>query len=298
MPYRIPPTHCLTAFEAVARLRSTVQAAEELCVTPSAVSHRIRQLEETLGTKLFQRTAGEFSLTVEGHAYLGAVREALNRLGQFPMARERIERRPLRLAVTPTFARQILMSRLPAFQTAYPDIELVLQVSIPLLDVTAEDADLEVRYGTGPYPGLETLRLLDDRVSPACSPEYLRAHGPFDTPERLSRGALLRSPLEPWRTWFSAFGVDSPESPGAPAALQFNDLGLMYDAAANGQGIALARLVLGKEWIETGQLVRLSERALPSPYSHFLVYRQALLERYECARFIEWLRGEMAALAG
>ena len=137
---RIPPIQCLLTFEALARLRSVTLAAEEQCVTPSAVSHRVRQLEEILGTKLFGRA--DFSLTVEGSEYLAHVREGLASLQKFPSSAAVPGKRKLRLAVTPTFSRSILIPRLRQFTAAYPEIDLTPQVSIPLLDVVAEDADL------------------------------------------------------------------------------------------------------------------------------------------------------------
>lgn len=279
------------AFEAVARLGSAVRAAQELCVTPSAISHRLRQLEEVLAIKLFARGGADVALTAEGRNYLDTVRAALEALGRFPVAAHRAsERRTLRLAVTPTFAREILMPRLHRYSTAYPEVELTLQVSIPLVDVKAEETDLEIRFGTGPYRGLEAIRVLDDTVSPICSPAYLRKHGPFDTPSDLRKATLLRSPLEPWRTWFDAVALDWPEPRDGA---QFNDLGLMFDAAANDQGIALARLRLAKAWLDTGRLLRLSERSVASPYAHFLCYRKEVLDRYECASFAEWLQSEL-----
>ena len=168
-PLRIPPVQGLLAFDALARLRSVTQAADELNVTPSAVSHRIRQLESQLGLRLFER--GDFGLTPDGAAYLGQVREALRCLQQVPGRGEVPAVSRLRLAVTPTFSRQILLPRLALFRHAYPDIELTLQVSIPVLNlsVTAEEADIEVRFGTGPPPDRESVLLLSDLVCPVCS---------------------------------------------------------------------------------------------------------------------------------
>ena len=222
---RIPPIQCLLSFEALARLRSVSQAAEELSVTPSAVSHRMRQLETQLRRKLFARA--DFSLTADGAAYLAQVRPALKALAQAPGASSDPGMTKLRLAVTPTFSREILLPRLALFRHAYPDIELILQVSIPLLNVTAEDADLEIRFGAGGYSGVEELRILSDDVFPACSPEYLHEFGPFDgfdSAESVARARLIRSPLEPWRTWFDACGIDLPEP---REGSQFNDVGLV-----------------------------------------------------------------------
>jgi DNA-binding transcriptional LysR family regulator len=289
MTLRIPPIQCLLTFEALARLRSVTQAAEELFVTPSAVSHRVRQLEQTLGTKLFGRA--DFSLTTEGSEYLAHVREGLAILGRFPSQGASPGRRKLRVAVTPTFARSLLMPRLRLFLEAYPEIDLTLQVSIPLLDVVAEDADLTIRFGTGRYADVEHLCLIKDEVTPLASPGWVREHGPFEAPTDLEGETLLRSPLEPWRTWFAAHNLDWPE----PAeGSSFNDIGLMCDAAAQGLGVALVRLRLGATWLENGSLVRLYARSVPSPHAHYLCWRTGTMERWECAAFRDWLVSALA----
>jgi LysR family transcriptional regulator, glycine cleavage system transcriptional activator len=287
---RIPPIQCLLTFEALARLRSVTQAAEELCVTPSAVSHRVKQLEQILGVKLFGRA--DFSLTTEGSEYLAHVREGLNTLQRFPSRSATPGRRKLRLAITPTFARSMVMPKLKLFAEAYPEIDLTLQVSIPLLDVVAEDADLTIRFGTGRYADVEHLCILKDVVSPLASPAFIREHGPFETAEDLEGVPLLRSPLEPWRTWFAANHLDWPEpSDGS----QFNDIGLMCDGAAAGMGVALVRHKLGAPWIDNGSLVRLGDSPIfrtdiPSPHAHYLCWRTGTMDRWECAAFAEWLK--------
>jgi LysR family transcriptional regulator, glycine cleavage system transcriptional activator len=286
---RIPPIQCLLTFEALARLRSVTQAAEELCVTPSAVSHRVKQLEQIIGTKLFGRA--DFSLTTEGNEYLAHVREGLVSLQRFPSASNSTGRRKLRLAVTPTFARSVLMPRLKHFLDAYPEIDITLQVSIPLLDVVAEDADLTVRFGTGRYSDVEHVCLAKDDVTPLASPAWLRENGPFSNAEELQGVALLRSPLEPWRTWFAAHDLDWPEPTDGSS---FNDIGLMCDAAAQGLGVGLIRTKLGAPWLESGQLVRLFERSVPSPHAHYLCWRTGTMERWECATFADWLKKALA----
>lgn len=289
MAHRIPPIQCLLTFEALARLRSVTQAADELCVTPSAVSHRVKQLEQLLGVKLFGRA--DFSLTTEGSEYLAHVREGLNILERFP-GREGTPngKRKLRVAVTPTFARSILMPRLRHFAEAYPEIDLNLQVSIPLLDVVAEDADLTVRFGTGRYADMEHTCLIKDEITPVASPSWVRENGPFGQPEELEGMPLLRSPLEPWRTWFAAHSLDWAEpSEGS----SFNDVGLVCDAAAQGLGVGLVRLKLAAPWLESGQLVRLFDRAVPSPHAHYLCWRTGTMERWECATFADWLKSAL-----
>jgi len=287
-PPRIPPIQGLLAFEAVARLRSVTLASEELSVTPSAVSHRIRQLETQLALKLFARN--DFSLTVDGSAYLTRVREALAALQQVHSPADAAGNARLRVAVTPTFSRQLLLPRLALFRHAYPDIELSLQVAIPVLNVTAEEADIELRFGTGPFPDRESMHLLSDEVTPVCSPDYLHESGPFDgfeTDESIARARLIRSPLEPWRTWFRSCGITQVEPRTGD---QFNDLGLVLDAAVAGFGVALMRLKLGQAWLDSGRLLRLSRRSVRSPHDYFLCWKPGTLERWECAAFVDWLR--------
>ena len=291
MTNRLPPIQCLLTFEALARLRSATLAAEELFVTPSAVSHRVRQLEQILGTKLFGRA--DFSLTTDGSEYLAHVREGLTILSRFPSTQAAAGRKKLRVAVTPTFSRSILIPRLRQFIEAYPEIDLTLQVSIPLLDVVAEDADLTIRFGTGRYADVEFACLMTDEVTPLASPLYLREHGPFDTVEDLMAAKLIRSPLEPWRTWFLAHGADA-SAPDPAEGSSFNDIGLMCDAAAQGLGIALVRLKLGAPWLENGTLERISNRNVPSPHAHYLCWRTGAMDRWECAAFAEWLKKSLA----
>jgi DNA-binding transcriptional LysR family regulator len=292
---RLPPIQGLLAFDAVARLRSVTLAGEELSVTPSAVSHRIRQLETQLGFKLFARS--DFTPTAEGAAYLGRVREALAMLQQVPGRETVAGATRLRVAVTPTFSRQLLLPRLALFRHAYPEIEVVLTVTLPIVDHAAEPADIELRFGTGPYTDCESVRLLSDEVSPVCSPEYLHEAGPFggvhgfDTREAVARARLIRCPLEPWRTWFTAHGIalDEPS-----AGSQFNDIGLVLDAAVAGFGVALMRLRLGAAWLDSGRLVRLNERSVPSPHHYHLCWKPGTLDRWECAAFVHWLQGALA----
>jgi len=285
---QIPPIHCLITFEALARLRNATQAADELNVTPSAVSHRVRQLESLLAAKLFERS--NFSLTPEGEAYLVQVRNGLHALQQVPHRTEGMAPVKLRLAVTPTFSRQILLPKLALFRHAHPEVELIMQVTIPLRDVKAEECDLEIRFGAGPYPDLEYALILTDVVTPACSPEYLNEFGPFgdfETAEAVARARLIRSPLEPWSSWFKACNIALPEP---REGAQFNDIGLMLDAAVSGFGVTLLRHKLGAAWIDNGRLVLLSQRAVPSPHYHYVCWKPGTLERWECAAFVDWIK--------
>jgi DNA-binding transcriptional LysR family regulator len=285
--------HCLQALEAVARLGSVVAAADELCVTASAVSHRLKQFEAWLGQPLIARPQ---PLTLTPHAvqYAVAARAALAGLEALPAPRPHARQR-LAVAVPPTFARNILVPRIAAFTAAHPTIELELQLTIPLLDVKAGEPDIEVRFGPGHYADAGAAELLlADRVFPVASPVYLDKAGPFGTPGSLRKAELLRSPLEPWRPWFQAAGLDWPE----PAhGVQFNDLGLLMEAAVAGQGIALARRTIVERWLAVGLLRPVMDLAAESPHAYWLLYEQADLARPEVRVFVDWLKQAVSAPA-
>ncbi|MGE5160651.1 MAG: LysR substrate-binding domain-containing protein [Betaproteobacteria bacterium] len=288
---RLPPLHCLQALEAVARLGSVVAAADELCVTASAISHRLRQFEAWLGQPLIARPQ-PLTLTANAVQYAVAARAALAGLEALPAPRSDASRRLL-VAVPPTFARNILVPRIASFTESHPDIELELQLTIPLLDVKAGEADVEVRFGGGRYAdagGPELL--LAEPVFPVAAPSYIERAGPFDSPHALRKAHLLRSPLEPWRPWFVAAGLDWPE----PAhGVQFNDLGLLMEAAVAGQGVALARRMIARHWLVAGLLRPVSELTAESPHAYWLLYDRADLQRPEVRTFIDWLRAAVAA---
>jgi LysR family glycine cleavage system transcriptional activator len=169
-------------------------------------------------------------------------------------------------------------------------IELMLQVTIPGHHLTAEEADIELRLGQGAFADRESTHLLSEDICPVCSPEYLHETGPlegFDSDEIVARAHLIPSPLEPWHTWFRACGIGLPEP---RTGTQFNDLGLVLDAAVAGFGVALMRLKLGQAWLDSGRLVRLSRESVRSPNDYFLCWKPGTLERWECAAFVDWLR--------
>jgi LysR family transcriptional regulator, glycine cleavage system transcriptional activator len=283
---RLPPLHCLQALEAVARLGSVVAAADELCVTASAVSHRLRQFEAWLGQPLIARPQ---PLTLTPHAvqYAAAARAALAGLEALPAPRADARQR-LMVAVPPTFARNILVPRLAAFTAAFPEIELELHLTIPLLDVKAGEADVEVRFGGGQYAdagGPELL--LAEPVFPVAAPSYVQRAGPFETAASLRKANLLRSPLEPWRPWFQAAHLDWPEP---THGVQFNDLGLLMEAAVAGQGLALGRRTICRHWLAAGLLVPVLDLAADSPHAYWLLYERADLARPEVGTFVDWLR--------
>jgi DNA-binding transcriptional LysR family regulator len=293
MSVKIPPLHALRAFEVAARHASFTRAAEELCVTRSAVSHRIQLLEELLGEPLFQREARALALTARGAAYLAIVRQALDSLDALSLRGTAAPGwHPVTVATPPTFARMVLVPRLADFYAAHPDIELAVQLSVPLLDLAAAGADVEIRFGTGLYPNMESRPLLDEPVFPVCSPSHRERCGGLKHPIDLQRATLLRSALEPWKPWFAAASLPWEEPRTGP---RFEDLALLYQAAADGHGVALARATLVRPLVETGKLVPPFDIPARSLHAYYLVYRSQMAERPEVAAFIGWILESVAA---
>lgn len=289
MAYKIPPMHCLITFEALARLRSGMLAAHELSVTPSAITHRIRQLESTMGIVLFDPGQSNFALTAKGAEYLLVVKDALAALNYFPVRSSGDSAiRPFRISAPPTFSREILAPALHAFAAANPCLDISLHVSVPLVGIKAELMDVEIRYGDGFYPGHEVVKVLSESAFAVCSPGYLRDHGPFDTPAFLAKAKLLRTPLEPWWPWFRAAGLDCAEP---STGVQYVDAGLSLEAAANGEGITLARARMARSWLQQGRLVQISPVTADPIYSHYLIYKPPTVSKEDVANFRNWLHG-------
>ncbi|EIM96384.1 LysR family transcriptional regulator [Paraburkholderia hospita] len=288
---RLPPLQCLVAFEAVSRLGSGSLAATELSVTPSAISHRIKQLEESLGVSLFKRRSNELTVTSVGLKYLEVVRDSLDALSRYPRdVAKPDDHIQIRISSPPTFARQVIVPRLRSFQRSHPDVEVVLQLSVPFVGLKADNADLEIRFGSGNYPGLEVAELANEPIFPACSPAYAHKYGPFHTPADLVKASLLRCPIEPWRPWFKAASIDLPEP---NSGSQFVDIGLMVEAALHGQGIALAREFMTHSWLECGLLVRLFDLPARGQHAYYAAWSASSPQYTHIEAFVSWLQAEL-----
>lgn len=290
---RLPPIHALLAFEARARLKSGVLVARELSISPSAVSHRIRQLEHFTKLELFTKAEGETVLTPAGQSYLETVRGALHALSHFPDRAGNARRREkLRLSSPPTFALQVLTPRLGRIGEAFPLLDLAIQVSVPLIGMKAQQADVEIRFGDGRYPHREVRKLLDEKVTPVCSPDYLTRFGPFETHEDLRRARLLHCSIEPWHPWFQAAQLDWPEPSGG---VEFSDVGLCVEAAAQGEGVALARPSLAASLVASGRLVPMYELSANPYYSYYTTFAAEALDRPHVMAFVDWLEADVRA---
>jgi LysR family transcriptional regulator, glycine cleavage system transcriptional activator len=293
----LPPLSALRAFEAAARLQSFSKAADELNVTPAAVSHQVHALEEDLGVSLFNRRNRAVEPTASARVLLPGLSEAFTGI-QTSVRRLRAhnDTGTLNVTASPSFAGKWLVQRLHRFQEQYPDVDVRISATDTMVDLTRGDFDIGIRYGAGRYPGLVVELLMKNEVFPACSPELLRKGPPLETPADLLNHALLhdqqveRDPLAPtWSMWLKAAGVDDvPVSHG----LSFSTNVLALEAAIAGHGVALANSTTAAADIAAGRLVRLFSLSLPDTFAFYIATAPGALERPKVKAFHDWLRQE------
>jgi LysR family glycine cleavage system transcriptional activator len=286
----VPPLHVLAAFESAARHQSFSRAAQELHVTDSAISHRIRLLEEQLGQKLFIRKKSGLTLTARGSYFLAAVQSALSTLKTASAALARNERRVVRLSIGPALARNWLVGRLAEFYATHTDIDIEISATKlsgnKLAVLKSGEADIAIRYGTQEdWTGFEAMKLLEGNLFPVCSPSYRKVHE-MRKPKDLLGSTLLRLPGEPWAPWFAAAGLKCEEPLQGPV---FSDADLMLDAAASSQGVALARSMLVGERLSTGRLMIPFDISIPAASAYFAVYSNGPAQKPEVGALLEWL---------
>ncbi|HTZ35758.1 MAG TPA: transcriptional regulator GcvA [Stellaceae bacterium] len=293
----LPPLSALRAFEAAARLKSFSKAADELSVTPAAVSHQIHALEEDLGVSLFERRNRAVELTASARVLLPGLSDAFAGIhSSVRRLRAHNDTGTLNVTASPSFAGKWLVQRLYRFQQQNPQIDVRISATDTVVDLLRGDFDIAIRYGTGRYPGLAVELLLKNEVFPACSPELLRHGPPLETPADLRHHQLLhdqavdRDPLVPtWSMWLKAAGVDdAPASHG----LSFSSNILALEAAIAGHGVTLAYSTTAAADIAAGRLVRLFSLSLSDLFAYYIVAAPEALERSKVRAFRDWLRRE------
>lgn len=214
MARHLPPLNGLRAFEAAARHLSFTRAAEELNVTQTAISHRIRALEERLGVRLFRRLPRGLVLSEEAQLFLPPVRDAFD---QIAAATERLSKEQtggvLTVSVLPSFAAKWLVPRLGRFRAAHPDIDLRITAALELVDFARDDVDVAIRCGRGHYPGLRVQRLFGETIYPVCSPLLLEGPQALRRPADLGHHTLLHDDdTSAWQLWLEHAGVEGADS--------------------------------------------------------------------------------------
>jgi LysR family glycine cleavage system transcriptional activator len=295
--HRLPPLNSLRAFEAAARHLSFTRAAEELHVTPAAISHHVKALEDHLGVKLFRRLNRAVRLTDAGQACVAGLSDAFERMA---VALERLRAQecsgPLTVSTSPALAAKWLVPRLERFQELHPEIDVRVSAAMRLVDFAREDVDVAIRYGTGSYPGLLTELLLTNEVVPVCAPALLAGPRPLRAPGDLRHHTLLHDDTRTtdgaypnWAMWLRAAGLEDVD---AARGTRFDYPGLVLEAAAAGDGVALALSTIAAADLAAGRLVKPFAVAVPTPFAYYVVCPQATAERPKVAAFRRWLRAE------
>lgn len=286
----LPSLNALRAFEAAGRLGSFVRAAEELHVTPGAVSHQMAGLEDALGRTLFLRGPRALALTEAGRALLPRLSEA------FALMQSAVDgldgpapRKALTVSIAPAFASRWLMPRLSRFAADHPDIELSLASGLGLIDAMHADAsatlgrptdpsataELSIRFGHGHYDGLHAERIVDATMTPVCSPALVHGRHPIRSIADLRHHPLIHDdtvyfdqPGRDWSIWLAHAG--HPEI-ATDRGLRFSHAALALDAAEDGLGVALAATELAAEALAEGRLVAPFPVARASDFAYYLV---------------------------
>lgn len=309
MVYRLPPLSALRAFEAAARHLSFKAAADELHVTPGAVSQQIKGLEDYLGKPLFERLARTVRLTAEGEAMLPKLREGFQCLAAAVEAtRSREENGVLVINAPPSFASRWLMPRLARFTERHPDISLHMSSSMQnidspeasaanTVDPRADVSEVNVRYGNGDYPEHQVHQIFAPVLVAACSPALLTGEHPLRAPDDLRWHTLIHDDTVPdaserqtWADWLRMAGVDGVDAQKGP---HFGNH-LALEAAVDGLGVMLVLKPLIAEAVARGQLVIPFDITIPSHNAYYLVLPEAIARRPAVAAFTSWLLEEAA----
>jgi len=286
------PTRAVQAFGAVARAGSVVAAARELAVSPSALSHLIRQLERRLGAPLFLRAGRGLKLTADGERLAGAVVPALAAISD---ALSGFSRRgtELRISTISTFAVRWLIPRLSRFQSRHPDIEIFLSTSTRPVDLAQETFDCAIRFGRGDWSGVASDALYREELVPACNPQWLKANA-VRTLKDLRRAKLLhaRARRQDWSRWLVAQGIAGIDTDAGPI---FETRDLAIQAAIAQMGVAIVDPRFIEAEVAAGQLVMPFQRRLSLDTGYWLVWRLGREGGRPLAAFRRWLAEEMTA---
>lgn len=287
----LPPLSALVAFETAARRLSFARAAEELHLTPSAVSHQIAKLEQFLGFLLFERTPRGITLSDAGENYLRRVGAALGAIGNATNDIRKGVRNTLYVHSSTSLAALWLMPRLGKFVSSFPDISLSLSASPVHSDFALGQVDVDIRYGVPEWPNLIVEPIFEERILPLASPDLL-ARQPVHVPSDLLQRPLIQSTvsLVQWPAWFASRNlIGMPER----FAFRFDRASMSLEAAVQGLGIALESDRIAAPHIEAGRLRPVFHPAWSlSIKAHFLVYPARHAQRPEVAQFVAWVRGQ------
>ncbi len=298
----MPPLLALRVLEACARRQSFARAAEELGVTPGAITQQIRIIEAWAGAPLFRRTGRRVAPTSTLQAAMSELTEGFERLAASGRVLRSSARRNrvVSISAPPSFASKWLLARIDKFRAAYPDADLWVSAEMSLVDFAASDIDVAVRYGAGAYEGLIAERLMAESVLPVAAPSLIANFGPFRTPSDLLRAPLLHDanaendPSCPdWEMYLRARGVSAAGARGT----KFNQSAMVIEQAIAGNGIALAKQALAADDVAAGRLLPLFEEKTPVAFAYWLVWPRGRYLAPPVRAFISWIKEETAGAA-
>ena len=291
---RLPPLNALRAFEAAARHLSFTKAAEELHVTPGAISQQVKALEEYVGVTLFQRLNRALLLTEEAESAVPALREGFDKLAEATnlLTSSDTDSR-LTISAAPSFASKWLVPRLGDYQDLYPDQDVWILADMELTDFVKDGVDIAIRYGPGDYPGFLVETLMTEQVFPVCSPDLIHGPKPLKSPADLSQHTLLHdnSPdndesCPDWTMWLKAAGAHDVDG---TRGLRFNQSSLVLEAAMSGRGVALAKSALAADDLAAGRLAKPFDLAQPIAFAYYIVCPKSKAVLPKVRNFTAWL---------
>ncbi len=296
---RTPSLDALRIFAVAARHLSFTEAAAELHLTQSAVSHRIRGLEEELGLNLFNRLTRRLELTPQGRALAQRVDRAIGEIDRSIVDLSKTEDdSPLKVTMLPSVASHWLIPRLARIRQRHPDVDVQVIADPRLLDLRAEGIDLAIRFGRVPHASYHATRLMGDRVIPVCTPDLLQQHGPVATIDALLAMPLLHDTAtegdgsgSDWQAWLAYCGKPNLV---CQTGQHFSEASMLINAAMLGLGAALARVSLVADHIESGALVCPLPMPAPTAFSYYLLGLPEHAERAKIATFRSLLVAEAA----
>lgn len=300
-PHRmLPGTRALRTFEAAARHLNFTRAADEVGLTPAAVSYQIKDIEDQLGVVLFTRTSRSIQLTPAGAVLFEATADALDTLHRAAGRARRLTRSAahLRVSLSPRFATNWLLPKLSRFRAAHPGLELTFDISDALRSFEADDIDVAIRFGTGQYEGAHADRLFELSIVPVCSPKLLETGPPLNEPRDLFNHTLCYVDWKTdtmtwpnWRMWMAAAGIDDFDD---SRCVGFSDSGYVVQAVMEGGAVGLADLDMIAADLAQGRLVRLFDIgvSMAPTYAYHLVYPQGSSEDPRVVAFRQWLLAE------
>jgi len=298
--------NALRAFESVARHGSFKAAAEELFVTPAAISQQIKSLEDNLGVKLFHRQSRSITLTKNAQRGIAKASEGFNNLTEaIQLIKAENDNTTLTVWSSPSFASKWLVPRLAEFTRANPGIDLEISAERSLIDTgennekgsiqldmfKREEVDIAIRFGQGVYDNCTVDKLFEVSAIPLCSPELLKGKHALTTPDDLRHQTLLHdaTPYEgrpSWSVWLEAAGVENID---AEHGITFNSVNLALAAAAEGQGVVFTLEALAQDDIEAGRLVAPFDLSLPMSFAYYMITLEEFAEKPKVKRFRDWL---------